>query len=307
MRIAIIGAGFAGLSVARHLIPRHSITLFDSKGAGAGASGIAAGLMHPYVGELGRRSLHATEALECSLGLIREVERELGMQLAMPGLVRHVWNEKQRTLFASHAKEQGDVFFLDEGRVWIDAGWTVDCPRYLAGLEKLLRREGMECVYAQVEGLSALDGFDQIIVCAGAGVRSLLPEAPLRISLMKGQILVCKSSSFPKTSLLGKGYLALSAEPGICYLGSTYEKNFASQTPDSAVARAEILPKIERFYPQAADFEVVDCRAAVRVTPQGHYFPILAKVQDRVWVVTGLGSRGLLYHGLLGKFMNEKL
>lgn len=305
MRIAIIGAGFAGLSVARHLIPRHSITLFDS--AGPGSSGIAAGLMHPYVGEQGRRSAHATEALESSMGLIQEVERDLGVQLAVPGLVRHLGNEEQRVQFALHAMKQGDVSFLDENRIEIHTGWTVDCPRYLGGLEKLLMREGVECIHTQVDDLTALDAFDQIIVCAGAGVRSLLPEAPLRISLIKGQLLVCKASSLPKMSLLGKGYLALAREPGLCYLGSTYEKNFISQAPDSAVARAEILPKIERLYPPAADFEVVDCRAAVRVTPQGHYFPILAKVQDRVWVVTGLGSRGLLYHGLLGKLMNEKL
>lgn len=306
MRIAIVGAGFAGLSVARHLLPFHSITLFDTHAVGAGASGIAAGLMHPYVGEQCRRSSHATEALEFSLGLIQEVEQETGEQLARPGLVRYV-DADQRERFRAHAQEYGDVSLLDEGRVWMDSGWTVDCPRYLVGLEKLLRRKGVECIFRPIENLESLQQFDQIVVCAGAAVRSLIPEMPLRLSWIKGQILVCQAKELPATSVLGKGYLSLATEPDRCYLGSTYEKQFSSTDPEIDVARAQILPKIERFYPGVVDMQVLSCKAAVRVTPHGHYLPILAQVTDRIWVVTGLGSRGLLYHGWIGKCMSEKL
>ncbi|XP_039164619.1 uncharacterized protein LOC120291399 [Eucalyptus grandis] len=54
LRYAVLGAGFAGLSVAWHLL-RHSpeklhlrIDIYDESGIGGGASGIAGGLLHPY-------------------------------------------------------------------------------------------------------------------------------------------------------------------------------------------------------------------------------------------------------------------
>ena len=53
--MAVIGGGFAGLAVAWHLLeaaraagqPLH-LELFDAYGLGAGGSGAAAGLLHPY-------------------------------------------------------------------------------------------------------------------------------------------------------------------------------------------------------------------------------------------------------------------
>lgn len=51
---AVLGAGFAGLSVVWHLF-KHSpkelnlkIDIYDEVGIGGGASGIAGGLLHPY-------------------------------------------------------------------------------------------------------------------------------------------------------------------------------------------------------------------------------------------------------------------
>ncbi|XP_012071448.1 uncharacterized protein LOC105633467 isoform X2 [Jatropha curcas] len=54
LRYAVLGAGFAGLSVVWHLL-KHShkelnvrIDIFDEVGIGGGASGVSGGLLHPY-------------------------------------------------------------------------------------------------------------------------------------------------------------------------------------------------------------------------------------------------------------------
>jgi len=53
-RYAVIGGGFAGVAVAFHLLSRASHThpisldLYEAFGLGAGGSGAAAGLLHPY-------------------------------------------------------------------------------------------------------------------------------------------------------------------------------------------------------------------------------------------------------------------
>ncbi|XP_042507374.1 uncharacterized protein LOC122083581 isoform X2 [Macadamia integrifolia] len=54
LRLAVLGAGFAGLSVAWHLLELASkdlslcIDIYDEVGIGGGASGVAGGLVHPY-------------------------------------------------------------------------------------------------------------------------------------------------------------------------------------------------------------------------------------------------------------------
>jgi glycine/D-amino acid oxidase-like deaminating enzyme len=53
-RYAILGAGFAGISVAWHLLKespkelRLSVDVYDEVGIGGGASGVSGGLLHPY-------------------------------------------------------------------------------------------------------------------------------------------------------------------------------------------------------------------------------------------------------------------
>ena len=64
--IAIIGAGLAGLAVAYHILNKNqncTVTLFDQKGIAAGASGIAAGLLHPFVGARSKRNFEADEVI----------------------------------------------------------------------------------------------------------------------------------------------------------------------------------------------------------------------------------------------------
>src|SRR5579862_7065479 len=78
MRVAIIGAGFSGLSLAWQLIDsgQCTVTLFDQKGIGAGASGIAAGLMHPYPGKEGKRSFLASEGIAATQRLLQIAKRK---------------------------------------------------------------------------------------------------------------------------------------------------------------------------------------------------------------------------------------
>ncbi|MFI5334514.1 MAG: FAD-dependent oxidoreductase, partial [Chlamydiales bacterium] len=64
MKVAVIGAGLSGLATCYYLLELgYAVHLFDEKGVGGAASGIACGLLHPYPGEEGKRSWRADEAL----------------------------------------------------------------------------------------------------------------------------------------------------------------------------------------------------------------------------------------------------
>ena len=307
MRVAIIGGGFSGLSLAWHLLALApcQVVIFDSKGIGGGASGVAAGLLHPYVGEEGKRSLLASEGMAAAKQLIAVAEDALGIKVAnKEGIVRHVLNDEQNQLFLSHCEKFKDVTSMGGSAFLIESGMTLDCPNYLKGLFQAVAAKGAQLVTEEIVDLQSLKEFDHIIIAAGAGIGKFAELGALRYSLTKGQALTCKvpeSTLLPQKSSICKGYLALSHEKGICHLGSTYERGEIDDTPNMTLAKNTLFPKIALIFPEVERLEILKCNAALRVIRKGHYFPITARVKDGLWVLTALGSRGLLYHGFLGK------
>lgn len=294
MKIAIIGAGFCGLATAWHLLEKGcQVTLFDPRGIGGGASGIATGLMHPYPGEDGRRSWKADEAMAAT----QELLAIAGIKPQM-GILRHLQNEEQRQSFSSHAKTYGDVEERGDF-VFITSGMTIPCPRYLQGLWEACARRGACLVEQTVEDVHELRGFDAVIVAAGKGAVDLCPD--LKVSRIKGQVLRCRLKQAPAYSLIGKGYVA-KGEGQICAVGSTYERN-VSEEADPAFAAADILPKVSIYFPEIATAEVLEARAAMRVVRIGHYIPMVGQLDERTWVITAMGSRGLLYHAYFAKLL----
>lgn len=313
MRIAVLGAGFCGLSVAWHLLAKQSceVVIYDPKGIGGGASGVATGLMHPYVGEQGRRSVLAQEGMQATNELVAEAEKQLNAPVAIrEGIIRYVQSSEQRAMFLSHSEKYGDVTPLKDGNFLIMSGITIDCPRYLEGLWQILSEKGAILAPIEVTDLAMLAEFDQIIIAAGAGVRKFPELSFLPISILKGQVLKCRAPQgmdLLPSSAIGKGYIALTQEPGICLVGSTYEREYANEDPDAQLAKHILFDKIGSFFPSVDCLEAIDCKAALRVTRKGHYFPIVGKVKDNLWIMTSLGSRGLLYHAYLGKLLAEAI
>jgi glycine/D-amino acid oxidase-like deaminating enzyme len=113
----------------------------------------------------------------------------------------------------------------------------------------------------------------------------------LKINFVKGQVLTCVLEKPLERSISAKRYIALTPDERVCHLGATYERDFTDDKPCKEIAIDLLKPETE----------VLDCRAGIRVTNPAHYFPILERIDPKTWVVTALGSRGLLYHAYLGK------
>lgn len=301
-RIAIVGAGFAGMSAAWHLSAsgRCAVTVFDSKGIGGGASGIAAGLLHPYPGEQGRRSFMASEAMRAAKHLLQVAQAKSALPLALEnGILRFTLTEH-----FDDVEPQADGSFL------IRSGMTVFCKRYLHALWLAAQELGAQLVQRHIETVEELSSFDHVILAAGAGIFSFSEAEGLRLERLKGQILTAKVPDgiiFPPQNLVGKGYIAHTEEDRIFHLGSTYERGAFDERADMEKAKEELLPKATILHSSAPSFEIIDCKAAFRVMRIGHYYPCLARLRDTIWVCTALGSRGLLYHGLLGELLREAI
>jgi len=319
-KIAIIGAGFSGLAVCYHLLKQENgleVTLFDPKGIGGGASGIASGLLHPYPGEHARLSWRGKEAMEASLALIDQTEKVLDKSpVNKKGILRLALNEKQLKSFKKRAEESDDVEFWNEEKckkyligghylpgIFIKSGATVHPTLYLEGLWKLCQNRGAILEKKKVD-VSELDHFNQTILAAGSGIRSFNEKLGLDLKYNKGQILVCERPSYLKeldSSLIGKGYLALGSDEKTCYLGSTYEHEFLTEKPCFGVAADLIYKQVGQFLPSYRSFKIKDCLSAIRVANRKSYHPIVDKLDKNQWVITAMGSRGLLYHSYLGE------
>ncbi len=308
MHIAILGAGFAGLSTAWHLLEEGAeVTVFDPKGIGGGASGIAAGLLHPYVGEQGRRTLFATEGMQASKFLLEVAQAHIEKKVILSrGIVRYAQGLEQVEMFASHIATHGDVERVGEHQFLLTSGMTVDCSAYLEGLWGAAAKRGAKLIEKAITRPTQLREFDQVVIAAGAGVWQLEECQELPLSAIKGQVLEC---AVPETltpfsqSCICKGYLAVSDRERICYIGSTYERQDLSEEAHPERVKRELFPKIALFFPEVDQLEVIGCKAAIRVGKKGHYAPVVKRVRPGIWVFTGLGSRGLLYHGYCGNFL----
>ena len=176
MSIAIIGAGFAGLAAAYHLSENFQVVLYDKKGIGGGASGISSGLLHPYPGEKGRRSWHASEALEATRELLEVAEKEIGKPVAeYGGIFRQ-----------GDCIDPGeDVELLADGSYFIKSGITVFPELYLEGLWKACKKRGVQLVLQNIGALEELKEFETVIIAAGAGIRNFPECKNLKINFVK--------------------------------------------------------------------------------------------------------------------------
>jgi len=298
MKIAIVGAGFCGLALAYYLSQnKHvDITLIDRFGIGGGASGIAAGLLHPYVGFKARLNWRGHEALEESKRLL-----EVANQRCPFGIVRIPQSDEQWALFQEAADQYDDIEICqsDQPAIFSRSGLTVNCPQYLQSLWDVTRSQGVSFQKQEIYNLDQLGDFDCSFICNGPLAKELLE---IRLKLIKGQLLKFEwPEHLPplKHSIVSKKYVVMNGK-NACWVGGTYEHHFDHDNPDQAVAQKEILADLEGFMPELTSASIIDCQAGVRAFAPDKR-PFYKQINERTWVFTGMGSKGLLYHALMAK------
>lgn len=92
----------------------------------------------------------------------------------------------------------------------------------------------------------------------------------------------------------------------ICIEGATYERNFNSTSTDIDYATKDILPKVLDLIPALEGSTIVGVKAGMRASTPDH-MPIIQKIGSKCWVITGMGSKGLLYHALYAEKLAEMI
>lgn len=321
MKIAIIGAGFAGLATAWTILQRNQnkksveVTIFEAKAIGGGASGVAAGLMHPFANVHSKLNRWGFESYAASMKLLNAAEAALGKRpYEGSGILRPALRPLQKDeYYLAAQKYPDDIRWIEADEVsnwlpgviknpaiFIKKGLTVFPDEYLQGLWLACQSQGAIFSQQSIHSLEELKHFDQIILTLGASSHSIKELADLPLRYTKGQILelLWPEGLAPLPMALNANiYCVMLPDLKRCLVGSTYEKQFASPQADLATAKGLIFPKLLEIYPPLKDAKILDCRAGVRVsTPQ--HLPWIKQINERCYLYTGLGSKGLLYHAL---------
>lgn len=324
MRIAIVGAGFCGMATAWFLTQNgnHEITIFDPNGIGKGASGVAAGLLHPYAGSQAKKNIRADEGMAATHRLLKISEAALNEPVIVTqGLIRLAISQKQKEDFAKVANLYQDVHWLTAEEcgqklgiagvhpgIFIDSAVVVDCEKYLQGLWKICKDHGVVLEKKAIRSLSELAHFDKILVTMGAAAKSLPELSAIKVTPIKGQVLEMRwPEGLPplKFPISSQAYVLMQDGGKRCIAGASYERHFESEEPDQASALEEIMPKLQSYLPEMGAELVIGCRAGVRASAPRHQ-PLLQKIDGKSWLLTGMGSKGLLYHALYAEELVKK-
>lgn len=323
-KVAVIGAGYAGLATAWHLLHEgFAVDVYDPVPLGTGTSGIAAGLLHTYMGPDAKPAWSGTEAYASTLSLLQIASTALDHPVFSPsGILRVALTERQCDSFHERSQLHDDVTWLEAEEtakrvpgivtapsIFIQTGISVDGNAYLRGLWKACQQQGAQLVSRLITDLADLSHYHAVVIASGANTKTFAEIAHLPVHAVKGQLLEVRwPASLPRLLFPVNSHVYCLMHPhrDTCFIGGTYERGFATTEPDIEVAKTELLPRAARLLPCLADAEVIDVRSGVRASTPGH-LPIAEKVATGVWVLTGLGSKGLLYHAWLSQRIVQQI
>lgn len=322
--VAVVGAGIAGASVARALRrmgvePVH----FEAESPGAGASGNPAGLVTPRLDAgLGPVARLAAQAYLRAL----EVYAEVPGAVLGRGVLQLAANDRDPSRFARIAGsdlfpegalrqldpqdasarlgeptprpglDQPDALSLDPGKAL--QAW---CPAPLAGRVQAL--EPVEGGWRLTTAAGGATVFRTVILAAGAGLDRLWPEAPILPVRGQASWVAIPDREPPRAAGWG-GYLAPLS--GGFLFGATFRRGETSTEVTEADHQAN-LEALGRARPAlAADLagRPLEGRARVRATTRDH-LPLAGPLPGPpgLFVLGGLGSRGLTWAPLLGEHL----
>lgn len=313
-RVAVIGAGIAGASVARALADQGCrVTVFDRHASPAAeASGNPVGIVYPKLtvdaAPMGQFYSHAfCYALPVLASLPTNVWQACGVQHLLQDTAAVTRAEK---LMANHLYPDDFCALLPAAealppRLYHARGGMVQPALFVAAL---LDHPLITCVYNDAVTRLPVADHDVTVLATANAVTHLLPDIPL--TPLRGQIMALAAT--PASAQMDQvichdGYVT-PAINGLHYAGATFQKEGPDDTSDHrSPPRAEdnmaVLEKLNAALPQlgftAADIR--DARATFRATTPDK-LPLIGPAPGHadIFLAAGFGAHGLTTAPLAG-------
>lgn len=317
--IVILGAGIAGAALARAFAAQgRMVEVIDVEGPGAGASGFDAALVTPRL-DVGDPDLASgfAQALARAGQLYGQIDGAVVAEgvLQLPGRDRDV--ERHRRVAEQAIWSPGHMQLLTPAEVSDHIGEPTELPALRMADARVIRparvlatwlphgvtRASVARLDRDGEGWALFDGDCAlirraacVIVATGAGTRSLLS---LPLQPVRGQVEVAEGGTAPAPLAWG-GY-AIPTGEGLLF-GATHDRDDEGVEVRSEDTRRN-LATLAGCLPQRAEHAgqaPLRSRAAVRATTPDR-LPVAGRVEEGLYVLGGLGSRGFCLAPLLAE------
>lgn len=345
--IVIVGAGIAGTLLARNLAERgFPVTLLDAQPQpGQGASGNRQGALYVKLGvEFNDQTELALGALTFGQRYYHPYQ---GRFWHPTGLLQLAWSSQEQSrqqrfldrnrypeelLVPVDAEQASRLAGLpvDTGGLWFPGGgWLTPSAlcQALAQHPRITLRQGAEVTrLTPCNGqwhLACRDGgglvAGTLVITAGHQSPALLPlAAEHRFKAIRGQVTHLPEPALrhrPRAVVCGQKYLNPCHE-GIAVTGATFDLHENSPHP-SADSHRDNLGQLDAMLPgllapSCPAPETVEGRVGFRCTTHD-YQPVAGPLHaaghglDGVYVLTGLGSKGLAYGPLLAEYLADRI
>ncbi|SNR56030.1 glycine oxidase [Haloechinothrix alba] len=329
-RVAVVGGGVIGLSVAWRLSTEYAVTLFDPVPA-RGASWVAGGMLAPAT-EAWPGEESALELGEESLRRWPDFAAELRQEASDPGLstagtvvaAADRADAEYLEVLAAYLHGVGRHAEIVSGRTLrtmvpglatsvrrglsVPGDLAVDTRKLLGSLRAAATRRGCHIVCEEVTEVAA----DRVVtvvrehtadaVVLAAGARSALLHSELREAVrpLKGEILRLRArrTSLPppdvtvRAMVEGRPMYLVPREGGELVLGATQYEAGYDETVTAGGVR-DLLERAEQVFPSVVEYELVEAAAALRAA-SSDTVPLIGRLDDGVYVASGHHRNGLL-------------
>lgn len=320
--VVVAGAGLGGTCAAMWLSTSSRLLLLS--GTAPAASGVAAGLVNPFAGQRVVPAWHADLAYKDLLDTLAHADATDTYDPS--GILRPAVNEAQALRLRTLALEHADSFtWLPPDEVHslypyvsapsgaaITTGGVVDTSRMLEYTHGTIASRctvmasdlvgwedtGSGVTVALKSGPSLRAS--KLILALGAGYKSFPVLSALNLHRIKGQIVRVRTPESVSHSIpvSGHGYVVPLRDTLI--LGTTYEHSFQNDQP-TKVGSKNILALTQQMVPCIETADILNTAAGIRVVVPGTRLPMVGPLSGNVWVLTGLGSQGLLFGAHIGR------
>jgi len=320
--IIIAGAGLGGMCAALWLSESKNISLLS--GTKPAASAIAAGLVNPYAGQRVSKFWNSDTAYK---DLLKMLTRADALETYNPcGILRPAMNEDQASHFrVLSAENQDSITWIPPEKIQkeypyissafgaiVTTGGILNTPKMLKCLLKFLTprctvlhedlaewRENDSDITVRLKSGATLNA-KKLILALGDGYTSFPELSSLNLHRTKGQIVHVRIPKSTRILLPVSGYGYAVPMGRNLILGTTYEHAPHDLNP-SKEGINKILSLTEKMIPLVRSAKIMNTSAGIRIGVPGTRLPMVGPLTRRVWILTGLGSKGLLLGSYIGR------
>lgn len=322
--VAIIGAGVAGSAIAYYLKKRgfSSIIFDDDIDNTQKASGNRAGLIMPRLDRTNTKEARFfREAYINACNMYAQMPEKCFKNKVIKEIGKSNRDFEKYEMFKDNLPLSADYLEVGDNCIFHKKGGIVypqkiiehlsdGCEKKSIKIDNIEKDEnGLWQLFSNGEFIGS---FDNVFIASGTGLNKLL-ENKLPLNGKQGVVSIAPADCEVDMPLAGRGYV-LCDEDAILF-GATFEAIELDDIPEvseqSHIKNLEILNLMDCNVAKGINIDKLDGRASTRVISKDK-LPIVGKLDDNLFVLGALGSRGfstahILAQSLICKIFSEPM